>query len=102
MKTRLEGGSCPAASKKLNRPAWTGGGAIRTGLVYSFLKSLSKALRGWAALRGAGGPEFVAEVGGGAEGPAVPSRATVTRGVNEMQSLALSFIGIRTGIGFRH
>jgi hypothetical protein len=32
----------------------------------------------------------------------VPSRATVTRGVNEMQSLALSFTGMRTGIGFRH
>ena len=41
-------------------------------------------------------------VGGGADGPAVPSRATVTRGVNEMQSLALSFTGMRTGIGFRH
>ena len=34
--------------------------------------------------------------------PAVPSRATVTRGVNEMHSLALSFTGMRTGIGFRH
>ena len=33
---------------------------------------------------------------------AVPSRATVTRGVNKVHSLALSFDGIRTGIGFRH
>lgn len=39
---------------------------------------------------------------GMAEAPAVPSRATVTRGVKEAQSLALSFNGIRTGMGFRH
>ena len=32
----------------------------------------------------------------------VPSRATVTRGVKEMQSLLLSFEGIRTGMGLRH
>jgi len=64
-----------------------------------FLKSLSKALRASSALRGAGGP---ADGGGGAEAPAVPSRATVTRGLNEMQSFALSFTGMRTGIGFRH
>lgn len=38
--------------------------------------------------------------GGGAL--AVPSRATVTRGVNRAQTLALSFMAIRTGIGFRH
>ena len=69
---------------------------------YSFLKSLSKALRASSALRGAGGPELGAADGGGAEAPAVPSRATVTRGVNEVQSLALSFTGMRTGIGFRH
>ena len=69
---------------------------------YSFLKSLSKALRASSALREAGGPELVEVVGGGAEGPAVPSRATVTRGLKETQLLALSFTGMRTGMGFRH
>ena len=34
--------------------------------------------------------------------PAGASRATVTRGENSAQSLALSFTGIRTGIGFKH
>jgi hypothetical protein len=71
-------------------------------LSYSFLKSLSKALRASSALREAGGPELFAVGGGGAEGPAVPSRATVTRGLKEAHSLALSFEGMRTGMGFRH
>ena len=69
---------------------------------YSFLNSLSKALRASSALRDAGGPELVENEGGGGAEPAVPSRATVTRGVKEMQSLALSFTGMRTGMGFRH
>ena len=30
------------------------------------------------------------------------SRATVTRGLNIAHSLALSFTGIRSGIGFKH
>jgi len=34
--------------------------------------------------------------------PAGASRATVTRGENCAQSLALSLNGIRTGIGLRH
>jgi len=73
------------------------------GQLYNFLKSLSNALRASSALRGAGGPELAAEAeGDGADGPEVPSRATVTLGVNDVQSLALSFTGIRTGIGFRH
>ena len=71
-------------------------------LSYSFLKSLSKALRASSALRDIGGPELGEAEGGGAEGPAVPSRATVTRGLKEAQSLALSFTGMRTGMGFRH
>src|SRR5438477_6672055 len=33
---------------------------------------------------------------------AVPSLATVTRGVNSVHSLALSFTAMRTGIGLRH
>ena len=33
---------------------------------------------------------------------AVPSRATVTRGVNSAQSLFLSLAGMRIGIGLRH
>jgi len=53
-------------------------------------------------LRDIGGPELGEAEGGGAEGPAVPSRATVTRGLKETQVLALSFTGMRTGIGFRH
>src|ERR1019366_25369 len=67
---------------------------------YSFLKSLSKALRASSELRGAGGPTFT---GGGAGWlPAVPSRATVTRGVNRLHAFILSFTGIRAGMGFRH
>ena len=72
-------------------------------LSYNFLKSLSKALRASSALRGAAGPALALAGGGGAaEAPAVPSRATVTRGAKKVHSLALSFTGIRTGIGFRH
>jgi len=78
-----------------------------------FLKSRSNALRASSAFRGAGGPlcdewlecegvEFELDVGEGAGVLAVPSRATVTRGVNEVHSFALSFDGIRTGIGLRH
>jgi hypothetical protein len=72
---------------------------------YSFLNSLSKALRASSGLRGAGaapagGP---GGAGGAAEAPlVVPSRATVTRGVNSAQSFRLSFIAIRTGMGLRH
>jgi hypothetical protein len=60
------------------------------------LNSASKALRASLGLRGA-----VPLVGGGAElGDA--SRATVTLGSNNVHSLALSFSGMRTGIGFKH
>ena len=70
---------------------------------YNFLKSLSKALLASSALRGAGGPALLFAEGGGAEdAPAVPSRATVTRGAKKVHSLALSFTGIRTGMGLRH
>jgi uncharacterized damage-inducible protein DinB len=61
-----------------------------------FLKSLSKALRAASGEVGAS----TTGLGGGAE--ALPSRATVTRGENSVHSLALSFSGIRTGMGFRH
>jgi len=67
---------------------------------YNFLKSRSKALRASSGLRGAGGPGLT---GGVTAGPfAVPSRATVTRGLNSVHSLALSFTAMRTGMGFRH
>jgi hypothetical protein len=33
---------------------------------------------------------------------AVPSRATVTRGMKSAQAFVLSFTAIRAGIGFRH
>ena len=69
---------------------------------YSFLNNLSNALRASSALRGAGGPALTAADGGGAEAPFVPSRATVTRGANREQSLVLSLIAMRTGIGFMH
>ena len=90
----------PKEAKKIRNGLRAAMGWTR-GPAYSFLKSLSKALRASSALRDAGGPELVEDGGGGAV-PAVPSRATVTRGLKEMQSLALSFTGMRTGIGFRH
>jgi hypothetical protein len=62
-----------------------------------FLNSALKALRASVELRGVW--SFTG-AGGGAEGDA--SRATVTRGSNNVHSLALSFSGMRTGIGFRH
>ncbi len=68
-----------------------------------FLKRRSKALRASSALRGAGGPPWGTEVDcEAAAGADVPSRATVTRGLNDVQSLLLSLLGIRIGIGFRH
>src|ERR1051326_31611 len=67
---------------------------------YSFLNRRSKALRASSALRGAGGPACTG--GAAAERPLlVPSRATVTRGLNRLQVLALSLIAIRPGIGVR-
>ena len=60
-----------------------------------FLKSRSKALR-------AASGEVGASIGGGGGAAALPSRATVTRGENNVHSFALSFTGIRTGIGFMH
>jgi hypothetical protein len=73
-------------------------------LGHSFLNSLSNALRASSGLRGAGtratGPDGAGVAG---ESPlAVPSRATVTLGVNNAQSFRLSLIAIRTGIGLRH
>ena len=62
-----------------------------------FLNRASKALRASPGLRGAG--PFAGE-GAGAEGEA--SRATVTRGSNNVHSLALSFTAILTGMGFKH
>jgi hypothetical protein len=64
-----------------------------------FLKSALNALRASEELRGPW-PLLAAGEGGWAEGDA--SRATVTRGSNNVQSLALSFTAIRTGMGFRH
>jgi len=69
---------------------------------YSFLNSLSNALRASSAFRGAGGPALIAADGWGADAPFVPSRATVTRGVKSGHSLFLSFTAMRTGIGFMH
>jgi hypothetical protein len=71
---------------------------------HSFLNSLSNALRASSGLRGAGGPATGPdEAGAAGERPlVVPSRATVTRGVNNGQSFRLSLIAIRTGIGLRH
>src|ERR1039457_3280141 len=66
---------------------------------YSFLKSLSKAWRASSELRGAGGPTSIGTAAGTL---LVPSRATVTRGINELHSLALSFMAMRTGMGLRH
>lgn len=67
---------------------------------YSFLNNLSKALRASSGLRGTGGPACPA--GWAPEPFDVPSRATVTRGVNRLHSLAASFTAMRTGIGFKH
>ena len=64
-----------------------------------FLNSASNALRASPGLRGAGPCPLTGE-GGWAEGDA--SRATVTRGSNSVHSLALSFTGILTGMGFKH
>src|ERR1039457_7421987 len=66
---------------------------------YSFLKSLSKAWRASSELRGAGGPTSIGTAAGTL---LVPSRATVTRGINELHSLTLSFMAMRTGMGLRH
>ena len=62
-----------------------------------FLKSASKALRAALGLRGVWPLEGV---GAGAEGD--ESLATVTRSSNSVHSLALSFTGILTGMGFKH
>lgn len=68
---------------------------------YDFLNNRSKASRASSGLRGAGWE--LAPVGARAELPLlVPSRATVTRGVNRPQSLALSLTAMRAGIGLRH
>ena len=61
-----------------------------------FLNSASKALRASLEFRGA----WPLAGGAGAAGDA--SRATVTRGSNSVQSLALSFTAILIGIGFKH
>jgi len=61
-----------------------------------FLNSRSKALRAASGDVGAS----MAGPGGGAA--ALPSLATVTRGENSAQSLALSFIAMRAGMGFWH
>ena len=61
-----------------------------------FLNSLSNALRAASDEPGAS----TIGLGGGAA--ALPSRATVTRGENRVHSLALSFSGMRAGIGFKH
>ena len=61
-----------------------------------FLKSLSN------AERAASGDVGASTIGLGGGAAALPSRATVTRGENNAQSLALSLTGIRTGIGFKH
>lgn len=73
-------------------------------MCYSFLKSLSNALRASSGLRGAGPPAAgPGDAGVAGERPlVVPSRATVTRGVNNAQSFRLSLMAIRTGTGFRH
>src|SRR5262245_29835208 len=56
-------------------------------LRYSFLNSLSNALRASSAFRGAGGPALTAGDGTAADDPFVPSRATVTLGVKSEHSL---------------
>jgi len=76
--------------------------ADATPAVQVFLNSLSKALRASSRLRGIGGPGFETWGPAAAAPFEVPSRATVTLGRNRPQSLALSFTGIRRGIGFRH
>ena len=62
------------------------------------MNNASNAVRASLELRGPW--PLLAGEGGGAEGD--ESRATVTRGAKSVQSFALSFIGILTGIGFRH
>ena len=73
---------------------------------YSVLSDAEKRERydrfGHEGVRGAGGPEWFDEGGGGDDIFDVPSRATVTRGLNRVQSFALSFTGMRTWMGFKH
>src|SRR5262249_41414857 len=60
-------------------------------------------LRASSALRGAGGPAGGrASTNAAGALVAVPSRATVTLGVNNEQSFILSLAAILTGIGLRH
>ena len=66
-------------------------------LAYYFLNNALKALRASLELRGA---SLLTGEGAGAEGD--ESRATVTRGENNVHSLAWSFTGMRTGMGFKH
>jgi len=84
------------------RPSRRGSGrrAGRFQRGYIFLNNLSKALRASSGLRGTGGPAGPAACA--PEPFEVPSRATVTRGVNRLHSLAPSFTAMRTGIGFEH
>ncbi len=64
-----------------------------------FLNSRSNALRASLALRWLA---LISGTGGFCEALPEASRATVTRGENNGQVLALSLTGMRTGIGFTH
>ena len=83
-----------AGSRRADALTFASGGP--SGLPY-FLKRRSKALRASSGLRGVSTAGVT-----GSGGAATPSRATVTRGENKVHSLALSFTGMRTGIGLRH
>jgi len=66
-----------------------------------FLNKLSKAARASVCVRGALAGLFPSVFTIAGEGGKA-SRATVTRAENNSHSLAPSFTGIRTAIGFRH
>jgi hypothetical protein len=86
-----------------NTQGWTQWlSVVFAGPAYSFLKSLSNALRASSALRGAGGPAGEGEVPCEVPFVETPSRATVTRGLKRVQSFDLSFTAMRTGIGLAH
>ena len=65
-----------------------------------FLKRRSNASRASVALRGAGA--LTPEIGCRPAFCPETSRATVTRGENNVQLFAWSLIGMRTGMGFMH
>jgi len=75
------------------------GGPEGTPRPLRLLEEPVEALRASSELRGAGGPT---SIGADAGTLLVPSRATVTRGINELHSLTLSFMAMRTGMGLRH